>query len=252
MTDEVKTTPEAQQEETPQVSEQQEPVVENQTTPEEATEQPTESVEEQQQTPKPTRAERRLQQLLSKNKPHENAMYDLVDQLPEIQPSEDGTLTQEQLQQLISREAMKVVKMTEEQKQYVNQVQSFTAEVEEVGDQIDQDFKDNPKMAEKINNLLTRTLRAANVRTDAYGREVVVPVLSAKEAYLELKDALNISTTSGKAQATAQMAQQIAEGAITPSSRQPSEENMADLTAAEIFKNPRAVREALEKKLSRA
>lgn len=253
MTEQVTTTPEESQVETSQVSEQETPVVENQTLPEEATAQPTEPVEEQQQTPvKPTRAEKRLHQLLEKGKPNQSSYTELMAQLPEVQPSEDGTITPEQLQQIVAQETAKNIKLHQETQEYAQKVHSFTSEVEEVGNQIDQDFKDNPKVAERINNILTKNLQAANVRIDSNGREYLVPVLSAKEAYQELKDTLSLMATQGTAQATAKMAQQIAEGAVTPSSRQPEEANLTELTAAEIFKNPTAVREALEKKLSRA
>lgn len=253
MTEEVTTTPEMSPVEVSQTPEQETSVVENQTSPEEATAQPTEQVEEQQQAPeKQSRAEKRLHQLLGKRKPSLDPYVDLMSQMPEVQPGEDGTITQEQLQQMVAQETAKNLKMHQETQEYVASVDSFTSEVESVGTQIDQDFKDNPKVAEKINQILTKTLQAANVRLDANGREVLVPVLSAKQAYQDLKEALGLMSEQGTAKATATLAQQIAEGAVTPSNRQPEETNVTDLSPAEIWKNPTAVREALEKKLRNA
>lgn len=193
-----------------------------------------------------------MHQLLDKGRPAKDPYLDFMSNLPEVTPSEDGTITPEQLQQMVAQETAKNLRLHQETQEYTQKVESFTSEVEEVGNLIEQDFKENPQLAQKINSMLTRTLSAANVRIDANGREVLVPVLSAKEAYQELKETLNITSQLGTARATAHMAQQIAEGAVTPTNHQESETNFEQLTATEIFKNPTAVREAMEKRLRTA
>lgn len=253
MTDQVTPTPEETQVEAPQASEQTQEVEEVQVQ-EEVREQPIEQENNQHQPEqKQTRAEKRLQQLLRKGKPqNEDQVQSLIDNLPEVQPSEDGTYTPEQFQQLVAQETAKTVQLFRERDSYEQKVNTFISEVEEVGSQIDQDFKDSPDVANQINSILTKVLKASNVRIDENGKEVLVPTLSAKEAYQDIKNALNITETRGKTQATATLAQQVAEGAITPSTQQSEEPSFENMSSAEIFKNPTAVREALEKKLSKA
>lgn len=251
MSDELTPTAEVQPQETSQVSEEA-PVVEDQTPVEEATEQPEPASESQQQPPRPTRAEKRLSQLLERNRqqPARDSFSEYANSLPAVAPSEDGSITQDQLQQLIAQETAKNLSLAREMDTYHATVNEFTNEVESVGTQLDTDFKDNPKLAEKLNGILTEMIEKANVRYNSQGQQVLVPSIKPSAIYGQLKEALQLAQGMGTEKANANLAQQIADSAVTPSTRQTQELDASTLTPEQIWANPRAARDSMRSKLT--
>lgn len=250
MTDEVVTTPEVQPEDTPQVSEQAAPVSEDQPQEVEATEPTLTEDEGQEQAPKQTRAEKRLHQLLERAKQPERDPYeDYLQSMPDVSPAEDGTITPEQLQQLVAKETAKNVALAREMDRYHTTVTEFTSEVAQVGEQLEKEFGDNKPLATKLNDMLSTMIEKANVRYDTKGQKVLVPSISPSQLYSQLKDALTLAQAQGQEKTTATMAKQLAEGAVTPSIREKQEIDASSVTSEQLWKDPGSVRKALEAKL---
>lgn len=265
------TTTELLQSSTSQVEEQETAVIEDQTQDtenDESTE--TENVSEDTQTEsdvdgdegqqqheeerKPTRAEKRLHTLLNKGKKEtqENPFTQLLNAMPEPEPDENGFYSPEQVRQMASIEAARAIQMDRDVQAYKQETETFVSEIEEVGNQILEDFKDNPKLAEKVNSILTKNIRSANVRTDEKGNEVLVPVQRPSQLYAELKEALNLTTTQGTEKATAALAKQVAEGALTPGNSGRSNDESLTSLQKNLWNNPGQVAATLAKRLPRS
>lgn len=271
----IQATPEVSQETVPQTEEKETPVVEDQPQSEEQPNESTETVEtesestepedkqngektseedegqpQHEQVRKPTRAEKRLHKLLKKGQ-NKGSFIDMVNSMPEPEPDENGFFTADQVKQMAAREVTKTLQMEREYQEYQAQTEEFVSDIEAVGDQILSDFKDNPELAEEVNQILTEQLQAANLRTDANGRQILVPVQRASQLYAKLKKALNLTEKQGTEKATATLAQQAAEGALTPGNQnQNNNESLQDLEKM-LWSNPAKVRETLQKRLPR-
>lgn len=201
---------------------------------------------------KPTRSEKRIKDLARKlaeakktNEPH----YGYEWPSPQLTPSEDGTLTPEQLDQYVAAKANQIVEMRlaadGQQREYQQQVESYLADMETTALSIEQDFKDSPELAAKVNELLTDI----NKRTNLDDSGKLVPRIKTSELYKQLKDALTLTRQTGKVETEAKLAQQIAEGAITPSTKEVQKTDYSKLSTQDIWKNPSEVRQALRAKL---
>lgn len=259
------TTPEVSQVETSQVSEEQTPVVEDQDSNEQTevdteiatqeTSETQESGEGQQQNEeerKPSRAERRLHQLLEKGKKDESPLSDLLASMPDPEPDEYGYYTPQQVKQMAATEAIRAIELERGIQSYKQNTETFISEIEEVGEQILEDFKENPKLAETVNKILSSQLQAANLRTDERGRQFLVPIQKPSQLYKEIKEALEMTSSAGTERATAALARQVAESAITPGATHSSNgETLSDLKK-QLWENPGKVAKILESRLPRS
>jgi len=271
----IQTTPEVSQESTSRVEDEQTSVVEDQPQSEDKPEESTEAVETEnvsvkseddlngektseevegqqkhEEDRRPTRAEKRLHTLLKKGQ-NKGSFIDMVNSMPEPQPDENGFFTADQVKQLAAREVAQTLQMEREVHEYQAQTEEFVSDIETVGEQILSDFKDNPELAEEVNQILTEQLQAANLRTDANGNQILVPVQRASQLYAKLKKALNLTEKQGTEKATATLAKQAAEGALTPGNQtQNNNESLQDLEKM-LWSNPAKVRETLQKRLPR-
>lgn len=267
---EEQTAPESSQVSTSQVEDQETAVVEDQPdsgdvieqdqediTPESETQtdnEPTKKEEGQQQGKeerKPTRAERRLHQLLDKGKP-ESHLAELLNSIPDPQPDENGLYTPEQVRQMAAVEAVRTIQLDREIQEYRAEAEDFVSEIEEVGEQILQDFKDSPELAKRINGILTKQLRAANLRTDERGRQFLVPTQKPRQLYKEIKEALDLTNSQGTERATAELAKQIAEGAVTPTAGRGDNTSSLASLQKDLWKNPGKVAADLAARLPRS
>jgi hypothetical protein len=98
---------------------------------------------------------------------------------------------------------------------------------------------------DKVNEMLTTINQKTNL--DQSGK--LTPRIKTSELYQQLRETLNLTKTAGKAEVSAKLAQQIAEGAITPSSIQSEQKDYSNISVEEIWSNPGSVRESLEKRL---
>lgn len=200
---------------------------------------------------KPTRSEKRIKDLAQKlaqaKNPEPDYGYDWGQ--ANITPSEDGTITPEQLEQYVTAKANQIVEtrlgLAQEQSKYQQEVENYLSDMERTAQQIEDDFKDNPQVIEKVNEMLTTINQKTNL--DSSGK--LTPRIKTSDLYQQLRDTLNLTRTAGKQEVSVKLAQQIAEGAITPSSIQPEHKDYSNLSAHDIWSNPSAVRESLEKRL---
>jgi len=265
---EEQTTPEVSQESTSQVEEQETTVTEDQTqdtqSDEDASDAQTEVTQTDEGKPegegqqqheeenKPTRAEKRLQQLLSKKKePQENPFTKLLNSMPEPEPDENGYFTVDQVKQLVASETARAIELNQEVAAYRENTEEFVSDIEDVGEQILKDFKDNPELAGEINSLLTQQIMAANIRTDQRGNQILVPVQKASQLYTQIKKALNLTEKQGTEKVTAALVKQASEGAITPGNAGKNGEESLSSLKKQLWNNPGKVRQTLEKRLSR-
>lgn len=265
---EEQTTPESSQVETSQVSEQETAVTEDQTedgevveteqaeiTPDSENKDETtpedEGQKQNKEQHKPTRYERRLQQVYEKGK-QENPLAKLLNSMPEPQPDENGFYSPEQVRQMAAVEAARAIQLDRDVQEYRQETDNFVSEIEEVGEEILNDFKDNPQLAERVNKILTKQLKSANVRIDQQGREFLVPTQKPRQLYKEIKEALDLTNSQGTEQATAELAKQIAEGAVAPTAgRGGSTSTLASLKK-DIWNNPGKVAADLAARLPRS
>jgi hypothetical protein len=261
------TAPESLQEPTSQVENQETTVTEDQTevdenasteegqTPDETqtkVDQKDEGQQQHEEKRQPTRAEKRLHQLLDKGK-QGGSFTDLLNAMPEPQPDENGFFTPDQVKQMAAVEAARAIQLDREIQEYRQQTENFVSEIEEVGEQILEDFKDNPKLAESINKMLTDQLQAANLRTDEKGNRFLVPVQKPSQMYAQLKEALKLTAIQGTENANAELAKQIAEGAITPNAGQSNSGGSSLKTLQNnLWSNPGKVASELASRLPRS
>lgn len=170
---------------------------------------------------KPTRAERRIQQLLNKQKESTvpSPQGDVFgNQLPpwwqQPESSQDGELTMEQLNQKMMTVAQLAVAKDRQEQGFRQTVGTHQSELTELADA--------PEFGDKnFDSKFTRLY--ANLNYDETG--AFRPKMTPKELFNELKGVIKLGESNGQAEATNSMAKTIANAAVTPTSSRPDMSN---------------------------
>lgn len=168
---------------------------------------------------KPTRAERRIQQLTSKVKelseptPQVNDVFG--NQLPpwwqsQQQTEDNGEITMEQLNQKMMTVAQLAVAKDRQEQGFRQTIGNHQSELNEL--------VDSPEFGDKnFDSKFTKLYESLNYDESGAFR----PKMTPKELFNELKGVIKLGESNGQAEAASSMAKTIANAAVTPTSNRP-------------------------------
>lgn len=234
--------------------------------PEDTPESTEEPLQPETEDKKPTRAERRVHQLLDKLKERPTEPRPGT---PQYQPSHDGPpfadapwnaqtdtsmwqqdreYTPQEIEAEVNRRAAtaaelqtrRVLQEYEQRQQYNQSVNHYTNDLEQVAT--------NPEFSDKgFETAFIKLYERLNFENGQF-----VPRATPREIYNDLREARESGRTSGQREVTTKLAQQAAQQAVTPSGDTgPTDTSIEDLRS-EMIRNPGKVARLLEKRLDHA
>lgn len=238
------------------ITPQEEPKAEIAETPAENIQEETPAQQPQEQpVPKPSRAERRIRDLVAENKELEERIKQFSPQTPTETPNPfagQEYIDPAQLDALINQRAAEAAQLVLAKR---DTEEKFKSELISWADDLEQTVKNNPVLDPKspeFNPELETTLRELVENANYDERGNIRPRVKTSEIWGRIQKALNVTQTKAKAEgqkeATVTLAKQMAEGAVTPSNKASKTE---EYTPAEIEKiaaeNPRLYTELIMK-----
>lgn len=234
---EVTTTSEAETEAVETPTETSSPEVEAVETAESQTEASSESSEEQGKPEKPTRAERRVQQLLDKLKDKPQ-----VQDLPPPQTVDENE---------IDPTAIKFVdeRVQRGNQQTIQQIKSELAYERSIEDHADDIVKASDGLDPKIERIAVKQYQAMNYQINPFtGQEIFIPTVKFSEVVKSIQADLEDITASKVADAQTSMARQAQESAVQPSGNTTEKFDLRN-ARKQIWSNPSQVAKELESRL---
>lgn len=205
---------------------------------------PTELQGEQGETKKPTRAERRVEQLLHKLKDRpQPPTYQAKDQplitQEEYETGIDPQALEQRLNQRLEATSAKTREAIRTELAYENEARSHMADLESASKDLDP----------KLEKLAVRQYEALNYTYDPFsGQRVFVPTVKFSEIVNQVKADLEDITTTRVAESTQRIARAAQEAAIQPGVGGKDKVALTDLQK-NIWRNPEAVARELEGRL---
>lgn len=204
-----------------------------------------EQVVEQGETKKPTRSERRVEQLLKKLKerPQVDDFHQTQDE-PLIRPEEMETgVDPSALEQRINSRLQNATAQTRQQIKaelaYENEVKSHMSDLESVMKDLDP----------RVEKLAVRQYQATNYQLNPLtGQPIFVPTVKFSEIVNQIKGDLEDLTASRVAESAERVARIAQEGAVQPGTSGRQKLGVDDLKRS-LWKNPEAVARELEGRL---
>lgn len=189
------------------------------------------SVEEpdQQDNPKPTRAERRIRQLsntlkeIGNHQPQQAQQEYQQPQPEEIDLSGETELTWDQLNQYVDQRAEKKLQEYQQRQTLEQQVSQYKQTALDYASDLEQLEKTIPELnpeSDRFNKQLADTFdkywQNMNFSPDRTGKPVFTPKVKASDYWSDFKKLIEAGKTTGQAEATASMAKSMAEAPIGP------------------------------------
>lgn len=205
---------------------------------------PAELQGEQGETKKPTRAERRVEQLLHKLKDRpQPPTYQAKDQplitQEEYETGIDPQALEQRLNQRLEATSAKTREAIRTELAYENEARSHMADLESASKDLDP----------KLEKLAVRQYEALNYTYDPFsGQRVFVPTVKFSEIVNQVKADLEDITTTRVAESTQRIARAAQEAAIQPGVGGKDKVALTDLQK-NIWRNPEAVARELEGRL---
>jgi len=164
-------------------------------------------------------------------------------------PNLDGEMTVEDLNKMVNERAMSaadlIVRGQQTQAEFKNQVNKWAEDFEQVKKDNTALDPESPDYDGELDQTLARLLDDGygNPRTDILVSEIL-KTLNKRESTAQSK-----AKEEGKSEATAKLAKQMAEGAITPTAKEPSNtEEFTDADLAEMrIKNPQKYMDIIDR-----